>query len=146
MKSKGFREWDMTLRLRYDEPRRVARVKAKNTSRRVHVTPLYDAKVTKEMVNNFWRLNDFDLELPAIDNETPHGNCDLCFLKSNKKLDMLIKENPSRADWWIKQEKRTETFFRKNKPSYEETKKMAVAQQQIDFFDDDDLGDCFCHD
>lgn len=145
MKNKGFTAWDMTLGLRYDEPRRVARVKAKNTSNRVHLTPLFDAKVTAEIVNNFWRLNDFDLELPIYNDETPHGNCDLCFLKSNKKLDMLIRENPARADWWIEQEKRTETVFRKSKPSYEETRKMALAQVQIPF-EDDDLGDCFCHD
>lgn len=146
MQSKGFKQWDMTLGLRYDEPRRVSRIKQKTTRNRLYLAPLYDAKVTSEIVNNFWRLHNFDLNLPAINNETPHGNCDLCFLKSNKKLDMLIKENPKLADWWIEQEKRTETFFRKNKPSYEKTKNMALKEEQMNLFDDEDLGDCFCHD
>ena len=146
MKSKGHMAWDMTLGLRYDEPRRVARVKDKDTRNRIHRTPLYDDKVTVEMVNNFWRLNDFDLELPVVNNETIHGNCDLCFLKSNKKMQYLIKENPQRAEWWSEQEIRTGTFFRKDKPSYQKLIEDIKNEDQMSLFDDEDLGDCFCHD
>tara|TARA_R100001086_G_C11804341_1_gene249725 strand:+ start:192 stop:1055 length:864 start_codon:yes stop_codon:yes gene_type:complete len=146
MKSKGHMAWDMTLGLRYDEPRRVARVKNKDTRNRIHRTPLYDDKVTVEMVNNFWRLNDFDLELPVVNNETIHGNCDLCFLKSNKKMQYLIKENPQRAEWWSEQEIRTGTFFRKDKPSYQKLIEDIKNEDQMSLFDDEDLGDCFCHD
>jgi len=146
MKSKGHKHWDMTLGLRYDEPRRVARVKSKDTRNRIHKAPLYDDKITAEIVNNFWRLNSFDLNLPVVNNETIHGNCDLCFLKSNKKMDFLIKENPDRAKWWAEQENRTNTFFRKNKPSYNQMIASVLKQEQMDLFDDEDLGDCFCHD
>ena len=146
MQSKGHSSWDMTLGLRYDEPRRVSSVKNKDTRNRAHKTPLYDDKVTAEIVNNFWRLNNFDLNLPVVNNETIHGNCDLCFLKSNQKMQFLIGENPKRAEWWSKQEERTQTFFRKNRPSYKTMINEAKNPTQTSLFDDEDLGDCFCHD
>jgi hypothetical protein len=83
-----------------------------------------------------------------------HGNCDLCFLKPTHQIVSLIKEKPSRADWWIKMEKyaqQNDTMkddgarFRKDRPSYEKLKEFALSQQ--DMFDtDEEAIPCFCGD
>jgi len=144
MKQQGINVYDIALGLRYDEPRRVARQKAKNTQNKSNLTPLYDAKVTKEDVNNFWKKQNFDLNLPIINDETPHGNCDLCFLKSYKKISQIIKEDKSRAIWWAKTEERFNNRFRKDRPSYREMITLVDVQQEFKF--DDENMDCFCHD
>jgi hypothetical protein len=57
------------------------------------------AKLTKEMVGQFWDKQSFGLELPSINGVTMHGNCDLCFLKPTHQIVSLIKEKPG-ALWW----------------------------------------------
>ena len=140
---KGYKEYDTVLGLRYDEPRRVARQKKEATKNRSRTMPMYDAKVTKHDVSNFWKSQSFDLNLPIINNETPHGNCDLCFLKSAKKVHSLIQEKPEKAEWWAKTEERFNTVFRQDRPNYRNLIKAVNIQD--DFFADDDM-DCFCHD
>ena len=144
MKQQGIKIYDTVLGLRYDEPRRVAKQKAKNTQKKFNLTPLYEAKATKQDVNDFWRKQNFDLNLPIIDNETPHGNCDLCFLKSRKKINQIIKENKSKAEWWAKTEENFNNRFRTDRPSYRELITLVDVQQEFEF--DDDNMDCFCHD
>jgi len=144
MKEKGIKSYDTVLGLRYDEPRRVAKQKSKNTKTKSNLTPLYDARVTKQIVNDFWKKQDFDLGLPIINNETPHGNCDLCFLKSYKKITQIIKEDKSKAVWWAETEERFNNRFRKDRPSYRELIPLVDVQQEIIF--DDESMDCFCHD
>jgi len=144
MKQQGLKIYDTVLGLRYDEPRRVAKQKTKNTQKKFNLTPLYDAKATKQDVNNFWRKQNFDLNLPIIDNETPHGNCDLCFLKSRKKINQIIKEDKSKAEWWAKTEENFNNRFRADRPSYRELITLVDVQQEFPF--DDDNMDCFCHD
>ena len=144
MKQQGIKIYDTVLGLRYDEPRRVAKQKAKNTQKKFNLTPLYDAKATKEDINYFWRKQNFDLNLPIINNETPHGNCDLCFLKSHKKINQIIKEDKSKAEWWAKTEENFNNRFRSDRPSYREMIALVDVQQEFAF--DDDSMDCFCHD
>lgn len=146
MLNKGYKQWESVIGLRYDEPRRVAKQKADQTKNRTKNIPLYEDGVTKEDVGVFWRNNNFDLKLPNVNGETPHGNCDLCFLKSLKKTQYLIKEKPSRADWWIAIENKYDNIFRIDRPPYIELQK--ISQLQADLFDDfeDEELDCFCHD
>ena len=144
MKQQGIKIYDTVLGLRYDEPRRVAKQKSKNTQKKFNLTPLYDAKATKQDVNDFWRKQNFDLNLPIIDNETPHGNCDLCFLKSRKKINQIIKEDKSKAEWWAETEENFNNRFRTDRPSYRELITLVDVQQEFEF--DDDNMDCFCHD
>ena len=144
MKQQGIKIYDTVLGLRYDEPRRVAKQKSKNTQKKFNLTPLYEAKATKQDVNDFWRKQNFDLNLPIIDNETPHGNCDLCFLKSRKKINQIIKEDKSKADWWAETEENFNNRFRTDRPSYRELITLVDVQQEFEF--DDDNMDCFCHD
>jgi 3'-phosphoadenosine 5'-phosphosulfate sulfotransferase (PAPS reductase)/FAD synthetase len=133
--------------IRADEQRRAAKI---DRSR----TPLVAAGITKEHVGEFWKNHAFDLKLPNNNGVTMHGNCDLCFLKPAHQIQSLIQEKPERALWWMNIEdiasKSAENFgdgarFRKDRPSYAQMHKFALAQ--TDMFDQDEEGiACFCGD
>lgn len=144
-RDKGIKQYTTVMGLRYDEPRRVASMRRNDTGNRTHLMPLYDAQATREDVNSFWKANDFDLQLPLIDGETPHGNCDLCFLKSRKKIETLIKENPNSAQWWSDMEKEYGALWRRDRMSYGEMIDLKDITPEM-FGNDIDLGDCFCTD
>jgi len=112
------------------------------------------AGVTKADVGSFWKSHSFDLKLPNNNGVTMHGNCDLCFLKPAHQIQSLIQEKPDRALWWIKMEAHANSSnktygdgakFRKDRPSYAEMHKFALAQ--TDMFDkDEEAIACFCGD
>lgn len=102
-RSLGWDYWTNVIGLRYDEGMRVMRALEANDSRKERWTnymPLSTAKVTKRDVMAFWQEQSFDLQLRPYE-----GNCDLCFLKSRKKLSILMRDNPAMAQWWIEQER-----------------------------------------
>ena len=118
--------------------------------------PLATAGITKRDVEAFWKSQPFDLRLPNINGATPHGNCDLCFLKSEKTIKALIHENPDSAQWWQDQESwgernldiainSTVVNFRKDRPSYAQLRDEVERQQVFDFGDESSI-DCFCTD
>src|SRR6056300_67268 len=118
MRSQGYKEWSNVLGLRYDEPRRAINARKADYQKWDNVVPLYDAQVTIKDVIGFWDNSSFDLKLRSFDGKTLAGNCDLCFLKGANTLVKLIKEEPERADWWIKQEQKFEgtgAKFRKDR-------------------------------
>jgi 3'-phosphoadenosine 5'-phosphosulfate sulfotransferase (PAPS reductase)/FAD synthetase len=133
--------------IRADEQRRAAKI---DRSR----TPLVAAGITKADVGAFWKNHAFDLKLPNNNGVTMHGNCDLCFLKPAHQIQSLIQEKPERALWWMKMEAHANSSnktygdgakFRKDRPSYAEMHKYALAQ--TDMFDKDEEGiACFCGD
>lgn len=123
--------------IRADEMRRAAKVDRERV-------PLVSAEITKHHVGNFWKNNSFDLNLPNINGETIHGNCDLCFLKANGKIINLIREKPERADWWIKQEERVQDQFDRFGMSYEKRKEFAVNQTEM--FEFGESIPCYCGD
>jgi 3'-phosphoadenosine 5'-phosphosulfate sulfotransferase (PAPS reductase)/FAD synthetase len=150
-RSLGWEHWINAIGLRYDEPRRVAKIK--NQRERWETTaPLSDAGVTKEDVVAFWDAQPFGLDLPSVDGTTPAGNCDLCYLKSAKTISMLLRADPSLADWWIRMEEESRPsspragFFRKDRPSYRRLKEAVQREKDMDFGDRDALAECFCHD
>jgi 3'-phosphoadenosine 5'-phosphosulfate sulfotransferase (PAPS reductase)/FAD synthetase len=149
--SLGWEEWTTAVGLRFDEPRRVAKIRA-ISERWEKAVPLYDAEVTKADVTAFWAKQVFDLELPNADGKTPHGNCDLCYLKSAKIISALIAEEPSRADWWARMEsiatpaKPSGARFRNDRPGYSDMKRAVLEQRAFDFGEQDALAECFCHD
>lgn len=101
----GFDEYTGVVGIRADEPHRVARLKNNMEGGEVDViAPMALAGVSADDVGKFWRSMPFDLGHPNNNGVTPHGNCDLCFLKAGDKIQSLIRENPSRAIWWAKQE------------------------------------------
>lgn len=153
-KDKGSDGWDQMVGIRADEPRRVAKIRARpspETAKEIMVMPLAAAGITKEHVGAFWRAQHFDLGLYSNNGTTDEGNCDLCFLKGSNKVFTLIKKAPYRAIWWAKQEslalssKPSGAQFRSDRPSYQ--RMMEYAESQSDMFDaDEEAIACFCGD
>jgi hypothetical protein len=123
--------------IRADEMRRAAKIERERV-------PLVSAGIVKQDVGTFWKNHSFDLKLPNIKGETIHGNCDLCFLKANGKIQSLIREKPERADWWIKQETFTKDQFDRLGMSYEKRKEAAI--NQVEMFEFGESIPCYCGD
>lgn len=70
--------------LRADEPRRVAKARARGDA-----VPLAVAGVTKPLILEWWQSQHFDLEIPDI-----RGNCSGCFMKNKGKLLHLAHYYP----------------------------------------------------
>jgi 3'-phosphoadenosine 5'-phosphosulfate sulfotransferase (PAPS reductase)/FAD synthetase len=137
---------DECIGLRYDEPRRVANIKA--TSRRNFARcPIYDAKHTLEDVSRFWKNQSFDLGIPQH-----QGNCQGRFLKSRYRLDLVARETPESFRWWIEQEKKIvgseiakKRTFRSDRPTY--LKMLQESKDQKVLFPDfDNTVSCHCTD
>jgi len=153
-KVRGFEHWVSLIGLRADEPHRVARLQNQK-ERFDSEAPLARAGLTKRDVGAFWAAQDFDLGLPNINNTTPHGNCDLCFLKGYHTIRALIRENPETAKWWIDMEARAPgkdkvgsekvALFRIDRPRYAAILEDVKRSPQLDFGDEPSL-DCWCTD
>lgn len=126
--------------VRVDEPHRIPKMRKRGL-----LIPLVNAGVNKTAVMNFWRNSNFDLRLELINDETPDGNCDLCFLKSFDTVYQSIAKKPSKAIWWAKQEKKIDATFHKDRPSYAAMAKNVA--NQVDFIGhEDEAIPCFCGD
>lgn len=145
--------WDQFIGIRADEPRRVAKIRARPSPEVVAETmciPLADAGVSVHDVNNFWDVQPFNLELPTYKGRTLAGNCDLCFLKPANQVYTLIQEKPERGIWWAKMEatalasKPSGAVFRSDRPSYQQMLNNIDAQATL--FADEETIACFCGD
>jgi 3'-phosphoadenosine 5'-phosphosulfate sulfotransferase (PAPS reductase)/FAD synthetase len=135
--------------LRYDEPHRVARIKA-NSRRNDVDCPMYHARHTLEDVERFWQEHPFRLGIPRL-----LGNCVGCFLKGRDKIQRIAKEDSGSLEWWASREERAIGWkengtakvgkFRSDRPSYRGLIQMAESQQEFRFPDDDTLP-CHCTD
>ena len=154
----GLRQWHSVVGLRADERSRVLRMRARDCGSRTGaraVLPLADAGVAERDVLEWWKRQPFDLGIPSY-----AGNCTLCFLKGRAKLLRLIREDPSRADWWIEQERRVSNRTNAQGRACESMKRFrlgetyeelrAAAFNQADLFDDavadTETFDCHCTD
>ena len=154
----GLRRWYSVVGLRADERSRVLRMRARDCGSRTGaraVLPLADAGVAERDVLAWWKRQPFDLGIPSY-----AGNCTLCFLKGRAKLLRLIREDPSRADWWIEQERRVSNRTNAQGRACESMKRFrldetyeelrAAAFNQADLFDDAaadaETFDCHCTD
>jgi len=144
MQSKQYKEWFNVVGLRYDEPRRVSRIREQTKNKWISIAPMYDAKHDIKDVINFWKKQNFDLNLTGFNGKTPAGNCDLCFLKGMDTTISILKERPEMADWWIAKEKEVGATFRKDRPNYIQI--LDISKRQQTLFNDDDQMTCFCHD
>ena len=119
-------EYVALVGLRGDEQPRVKRVEARNTGpaaagyKGEHVyMPLADMLITRDDVNAFWDLQDWDLALPQ---EGSLSNCVYCFLKGIGNLKSVhhqmdvekqhevpgfgsLLNTPSDVAWWSRMEK-----------------------------------------
>jgi 3'-phosphoadenosine 5'-phosphosulfate sulfotransferase (PAPS reductase)/FAD synthetase len=152
LRSLGWEYWHLMLGIRFDEQRRVAKIRASSSGRAAyeHTLPLADSGVTKHHVAQFWAAQPFNLALPSLNGTTYHGNCDLCFLKGYRQIKSLIAESPERAIWWANQEGVIANakianggFFRKDRPSYAAMLTTSEAQGDLLGYNDDAI-DCYC--
>lgn len=97
----GVKTYDNLIGFRYDEPQRVNKRKSHYKS----VTdkfPLYEQKIGKQEVNEYWKSKLYNLEIPSI-----LGNCDLCFMKGKNAIISILTLYPELADKWIEDEEKT---------------------------------------
>ena len=92
----GCSDYRNVLGIRYDEPRRWFKATLDDC---LLLYPLVSAGVTRKDVDEFWAKQDYDLAIPSW-----MGNCDLCFLKGSAILKHTIRQDPGKAQWWIKME------------------------------------------
>lgn len=100
-KSIGWKDYELAIGYRKDEPKRVNLVKAK-AQRQWY--PLWEWGIKKTDVANFWNSQPFDLGLT----EEWQGNCKLCYKKSKRKLIIQIQAEPESAEWVVEMESRYE--------------------------------------
>jgi 3'-phosphoadenosine 5'-phosphosulfate sulfotransferase (PAPS reductase)/FAD synthetase len=134
--------WDHCINavgLRADEGKRVHRQHAQSDPLWSVVMPLYDAGITRDDVMEFWSGQDFDLGLQPWE-----GNCDLCFLKGERILTRLIYDDPTRADWWIEQERKIGHQFRKGRRSYAALAEYVRKSPLLPILDPDEEYDVEC--
>lgn len=96
--SLGWKRWTVATGIRSDEPQRLAPSKIKDRWSRW--VPLADAGISRSDVSAFWQQQPFDLRLPNHGGKCWLGNCDGCFLKSERSIAALAREFPERAAWW----------------------------------------------
>ena len=142
MRSQGYERWTSVVGLRYDEPARVHKLRARVADWDV-ACPLYDARVTVDDVAAFWRASPFDLHVPVH-----AGNCVGCFLKGTPKRRRIAEESPDLLAWWASMEERVGARFRKDGPSYQQLLDDVAAQGRLHLrvVDEDDLTVCGCTD
>ena len=141
LESIGVSNYKTAMGIRYDEPVRVQKHLDK-------LLPLNDFKITKKMVLDWWGKQEFDLQL-----EEQNGNCDLCPLKSERKIKTILRNNPTSAKWWLEHEtKMGSHFFRKPMSELLQLSKLRFSlfhenqnTQQMIFGDELEIS-CFCGD
>lgn len=118
MRTIGHQDYLNVIGLRADEPRRIAKMRAKNErdDLRQSCAPMNDARATKADVFRFWKSMPFDLRLDNQNGTTPMGNCDMCFMKGVGKLSSIARDFPEKAEWWIGQEDQVGATFYKGLP------------------------------
>lgn len=130
------KDYTTCIGIRADEPHRLS--KKKN-----YWYPLSEINVTKRFVNDWWDKQPFNLELAESE-----GNCDFCFLKSQRKRLNLLK-NGLNVDWWNRMELQHGTekqpmFDVRNNQTIEELIETSNKMDlQLSIFDDVSF-DCFC--
>jgi 3'-phosphoadenosine 5'-phosphosulfate sulfotransferase (PAPS reductase)/FAD synthetase len=139
--------------IRADEIRRVVKIRANPEAEGMerHM-PLALDGVDVQAINDFWKEQDFNLNLTTFNGRTLAGNCDLCYLKPASQILSLIKEKPERAIWWAKMESldlekqvNGNKQFAKDRASYAQM--LKYSQEQRDMFDpDEEAISCFCGD
>lgn len=146
----GWDEWDRAVGLRADEPWRVAKIKGDDSCEAV-LCPMHAAGHTLADVRAFWSGQPFDLHLPGDD--PAFGNCDLCFLKRRAQIEKVMLTDPSRGEWWARQEERRLAngtdggLFRSDRPTYRQMMtQLSVQGRLLDDAIEDDTLPCMCHD
>lgn len=131
LRSKGWKKWYSMVGFRADEPHR----QPFQDNRITTLLPLQSAGVSKHDVANFWCGQPFDLDLPIVRGKTVGGNCDGCFKKSEAVIAALHRDEPERAEWWMKHEAETGRTFSKR---YSRRELQETIDRQGDWIFDDE--------
>lgn len=67
-------------------------------------------KATDKDIDLFWSKQPFDIRLKNYE-----GNCDLCWLKSLRKLMTIVSNKPELAEWWREMETKYGTLYPEKK-------------------------------
>lgn len=128
----------MAIGIRADERTRINRLRAKKEKWIYALVD--DFPTTKQMVNDFWQKQDFQLGIPDY-----LGNCDLCWKKSQKKRLRIIQGHPEKADWWENEELNDgEYVFDREGNSISKLRSMAAdLSLQGNLFDNEIGCSCF---
>ena len=124
LKSLGWKRWLNVVGIRADEAHRAKQPKNEPWT---NAFPLIEEQITRHDVVQFWQEQSFDLRLPSIDGKTPMGNCDGCFLKSERFIAALAREMPDRAAWWERMEDEQGRSFNK-RYTRKATRRFVTAQ------------------
>ena len=100
LRSLKIKDYENLVGFRYDEPLRVKRRK-KMWKTVTDIYPLYDKKIDKQIINEYWSKKPYTLEIPSI-----LGNCTLCFMKGKNAIMNILAAYPELADEWIEDEER----------------------------------------
>lgn len=140
----GWEHWTNVVGLRADEQHRVGSLKDAAERERWDVAvPLARSGVTKADISMFWATRNWGLALRTVRDQTPHGNCDLCFLKGEATLAGIIRETPGIETWWVAKERQTGGTFSK-RFTYENLARRAQQPDLLTALPDLRIGDCFC--
>jgi len=150
--SLGWSHFTNVLGVRADESSRWAGLREGGGENWDNAAPLRAAGVTRGHIAEFWKHQNFKLELPSHNGITPLGNCDNCYLKSATTIAANMRDVPSSAPWWIRAERRPlkskpeGARFRNDRPSYAEIWQAVQDQNAFDFGEADKRNDCYCGD
>ena len=153
MRAQGYERWNNAVGLRWDEMHRVFKQLERNekgSDRFTAIMPMANqaTQVREADVLTWWAHQPFNLEIRGYE-----GNCDLCFLKSERTLLRLIRDNPGIEMWWANQEAQHEGKTRDprmskfNKAFTYEGLSNAVANSpmlNLDYMSEDDEFDAEC--
>lgn len=145
MRSSGFAEGKQLSLLAPRVPRALKEYTLKPHDAWNHPTaPMIKAGVSRQDVMDFWAAQPFDLRLQAHE-----GNCDLCFLKGAGVSSAIIRDDPSRAKWWIDKERMPLSRvtgeggkFRYDRPDFQHLLEGVLNQAPLDFGPFDDMMTC----
>lgn len=144
IRSIGVDYWDTAIGIRKDEPNRYHRMKsAKRKDRWEYIFPLWDMRITKADVSNFWNNQDFNLAI-----HSNLGNCDFCFMKGLKKKLSQARVMPENLKWWADMEAKTGSRFT-NKYTVKQLQALAKNPSLFDSLEEEDEEmetSCFCPD
>ncbi|MGI9250550.1 MAG: hypothetical protein ACR2PR_05075 [Pseudohongiellaceae bacterium] len=142
---RGGVEYIAFIGLRFDEMRRVIKVRRRNSEgpesdgyQGEHVyIPLAGMGVSREDINDFWDSQEWDLDLPK---DSALSNCVYCFLKGVNNLEQVhqhmqssdgeLKNSPCDIGWW----KRMEDSYGRNLVDEKREIRSKVKNNFIGFF------------
>ena len=147
--------WDQLIGIRADEPRRVAKIRARGTStetvKESMCMPLATAGIGYRDVDAFWAAQPFRLNLPRRNGRTTSGNCVFCFLTPQAQIQSLMRDEPAYARPFIRIEsvplasKPSGGVFRTDRPTYAAMAKYSADQEDM-FDSNEEAIECFCGD